>query len=349
MKKFIVALFFLFLSAFAFSGYRYLEKETFQNTASSSNVPKQFEIKEGEGSKVVAQKLQDAQLIKNKYFFYYYVWKTNSGNKMQVGIYEMSSNMTIGQMMSKFTNGEIVPQIIKLTIPEGFTNKKIVARLREKKPELADEFEKMVSCQCINQTDCPCDVFSKEFIFLQQLPKGVDMEGYLFPDTYFIEKDDTAEILVRKFLNNFNKKINSELANEINSQGKTLYQIVTMASLIEKEAKTDQDRKLVSGVFWKRISDEIPLQSCATLAYITGIDKDQYSLDDTQLDSPYNTYLHPGLPVGPVANPGLATLTAAIYPQESEYYFFLTDPQTKEMIYSKTGEQHNENKVKHGL
>lgn len=330
-------------------GYQYLEKQSFRGAVSGSNVSQQFEIKEGDGSKEIGEKLAKAGLVKNKYYFYYYVWKTKTSGKVQAGLYELAPNMTIGEMVEKFTQGDIVQQIVKITIPEGFTNKKIIARLREKKPELADEFENLVSCQCLNQPACACDKFTQDYPFLQEVPNGVDLEGYLFPDTYFIEKDDTAESLVRKFLNNFSKKISGNLVEEINKQDKSLYQIVSMASLIEKEAKNETDMKIVSGIFWKRIQDSMPLQSCATLAYITGVDKEQYDGNDIAIQSPYNTYLNPGLPVGPVSNPGIATITAAIFPQATDYYFFLTDPKTKEMVYSKTGQEHAENKAKHGL
>lgn len=347
MKKVIFV--FIILALIAFSGYRYIEREANQGTAGSSNIIQQFEVKEGEGSTEVGINLEKAGLIKDKYIFYYYVWKTGTDSKIQIGIYELSPDMTMGEMVSKFTKGEIVPQIIKLTIPEGFTNKKIIERLRDKKPELADDFEELVSCRCLGEETCACDKFSRGYVFLQEIPKGTDMEGFLFPDTYHIEKEDTAETLASKMLNNFKKKMGQDIIEEINRQEKSIHEIITMASIIEKEAKTDQDRRIVSGIFWKRIEDEHPLQSCATLAYITGEDKKQYSLADTQIDSPYNTYLVKGLPLGPVANPGMASILAALHPENTDYYYFLTDPATGEMVYSKTAEEHAENKQKHGL
>jgi UPF0755 protein len=175
------------------------------------------------------------------------------------------------------------------------------------------------------------------------------MEGYLFPDTYFIEKDDTAEIMLEKFLNNFSRHISSEDLEQIEKTGRNIFEIVTMASIIEREVQTDEDRRIVSGIFWKRIADGHPLQSCATLAYFLGIDKPQFSYEDTQIESPYNTYLNVGLPPGPIANPGEASIKAAIYPQENDYYYFLSDMSSGEIIYSKTLEEHNANKIKYGL
>ena len=122
-----------------------------------------------------------------------------------------------------------------------------------------------------------------------------------------------------------------------------------MASIIEREVKTDMDRKIVSGLFWNRIANGTPLQSCATLAYFMKIDKPQFSYEDTQVESPYNTYTNAGLPPGPISNPGKASIKAAIYPQETDYYYFLSDSETGEIIYSKTLEEHNQNKIEHGL
>lgn len=343
--------FFIFLAALlglVLGVYLWVDQQSQKSVFSESNLTTQFEIKDGVSKWDIGDQLAQQNLIKNKYYFYYFVWK-NKANKMQAGVYEIAPNQTIGQMVEKFSKGEIVIKTAKLTIPEGFTNKKIIARLRESRPLLADEFESIVSCQCINLPECQCDRFSEKYSFLKEIPKNVDMEGFLFPDTYNIEKEDTGATLVSKFLNNFEKKITLEMETAIKEQKKSLYQIITMASLIEKEAQKDEDKKIVAGVFWQRIKDQHPLQSCATLAYITGQDKEQFSLDDTKIESPYNTYLNAGLPVGPVSNPGLSSINAAIYPTDTDFYFFLTDPETKEMIYSKTGTEHEENKGKHGL
>ena len=119
-----------------------------------------------------------------------------------------------------------------------------------------------------------------------------------------------------------------------------------MASLIEKEAATDKDRKLISGIFYKRLAFGQALQSCATINYILGVHKRQLSFDETRTPSPYNTYLHPGLPPGPICNPGLTAIEAAIWPEDSEYWYFLATPDGQ-TIYSKTKEEHDLNKVKY--
>ncbi|MDP2736501.1 MAG: endolytic transglycosylase MltG, partial [bacterium] len=134
---------------------------------------------------------------------------------------------------------------------------------------------------------------------------------------------------------------------EIKKQNKTIFEIVTMASIIEKEVRSTDDMKIVSGIFWNRIKNGQGLESCATLAYILGVNKPQYSVEDTKIDSPYNTYKYRGLPPGPIANPGFNAINAAVYPENTNYNYFLSDPETGKTIFSKILDEHNANKYKY--
>jgi UPF0755 protein len=185
--------------------------------------------------------------------------------------------------------------------------------------------------------------------FLADIPQGKTLEGYLFPDTYFFLKNAASEDIIKKMLDNFGEKLTPDLRTEIENQKKSIYDVITMASIIEGEVKSENDRQIVSGIFWKRVNDNRTLQSCATLAFILGENKKQYTFLDTRVDSPYNTYLNKGLPPGPINNPGLDSIKAAIYPETTDYNYFLTDPKTGQTIFSKTIEEHNANKAKYGL
>ena len=189
--------------------------------------------------------------------------------------------------------------------------------------------------------------FSQEFNFLKDKPKDLGLEGYLFPDTYEIVKGENAEEFIKIMLQNFDKKLTDDLEQEIKNKNKSIFEIITMASLLEKEVKTHEDKRIVAGIFWKRIETRIPLQSCATIAYIKGENQWQYSYEDTRIKSPYNTYLNLGLPLGPISNPGIDSIEAAIYPKETEYNYFLTNPKTGKTIFSKTYKEHNINKEKY--
>ena len=189
--------------------------------------------------------------------------------------------------------------------------------------------------------------YSADYSFLSSAPASASLEGYLFPDTYRVYQDASLDDIVQKMLANFAAKLDSGLQAEVAKQGKTVNQIVTMASIIEKEVSASTDRGVVSGIFWRRIKIGQPLESCATLAYVLGEYKAQYSQADTMVESPYNTYRHYGLTPGPISNPGLASLQAAIYPVSSNYNYFLTRPDTGETVYGRTFNEHLQNKAKY--
>ncbi len=205
----------------------------------------------------------------------------------------------------------------------------------------------------------PQDVFIEatlqeyDYEFLADKPEGHSLEGYLFPDTYRIFADSSPEDLIKRMLDNFDRKLNSDLRAEIESQGKTIFEVVNLAALVEKEAPIDyntgdnEDAKIVAGVFLNRLKGGQALQACASLAFILGEIKPIYSEADTKVDSPYNTYLNRGLPYGPIANPGILAIEAAIYPTETNYNYFLTPIGTKDMIYSVSYQEHLRNRDKY--
>ena len=187
------------------------------------------------------------------------------------------------------------------------------------------------------------------FPLLATLPKGASLEGYLFPDTYYFAKEATPEGIIKKILNNTEARLTDDLRTAIKDQKKSQFEIMTMASIVEAEVRVARERPIVSGIFWKRLAEGIRLQSDATLDYILGTEAVKHSLEETRIDSPYNTYAKDGLPPGPIGNPGLSSIKAAIFPEQTEYFYFLNDAQTGETVFSKTFEEHVANKAKHGL
>ena len=189
--------------------------------------------------------------------------------------------------------------------------------------------------------------YAATYDFLADAPKNATLEGYIFPDTYRVYASSTLDEVLAKPLNNFSAKLTPTMRMDIQKQGKSVYEILTMASILEKEVKTPSDLKIVSGIFWQRIKNGQPLQSCATLAYVLGVNKPQYSDADTQANSLYNTYKYRGLPPGPISNPGLEAIMAAIYPTASAYNYFLSRPDTGATIFSQTYSEHLKNKAKY--
>ena len=347
MKKVVLILigFLVFLGVYA-----KINKEAYKRIVDkNNNILQEFVITKGDGSTQVGENLVKAGLIKNKYYFWYYVWRTKTDSKLQAGKYELAKNMTIPEMVEKFAKGKVKSEMVKLTVPEGFTNDKIIKLLEEKKPKLVPEFESLIKCQCLNKPECACDRFSEKYDFIKDIPLGLDLEGYLFPDTYFIAEKDTGATLLSKFLNNFDEKVGGDLRREIKNQNKTLHQIITMASIVEREAKEDKDRPIIAGIFWNRFNINHPLQSDATLAYILKTDKVKYYQKEIETNSPYNTYKNSGLPPGPICNPGQESIIATIHPQKTDYFYFLNDAKTGETFFAKTLEEHGKNRREHGL
>ncbi|HCP08330.1 MAG TPA: endolytic transglycosylase MltG [Candidatus Moranbacteria bacterium] len=317
-------------------GIFYLRYQAYSSRGSAGE--KIFEISKGEGNIAIAEKLKNEGLISSKIYFYYYVKANRAQNKFLPGKYSLNGNMTIPEIVLTMTREEnILPGYAKVTFPEGWTAKQMSERLSANGLD-GDGFLKIAQGP------------SSDIIAGYDFLKGEkNLEGYLFPDTYFFGKDLSAEGIVKKMLDNFDRKISAETRNKIKGQGKTIKEIMTMASIVEMEVRSEEDRVLVSGLYWNRIKVGQPLQSDITLTYILGVNKKQYSFEDTRTPSPYNTYLHKGLPPGPIGNPGLSAINAAINPKDSPYNYYLSDPETGKTIFSKTFEEHVANKAKYGL
>lgn len=334
MKKIILVL--VFIAALVVGAVFYFRYQVYFSHGSYQQ-SKMFEIVKGDGNATVGKNLQASGLISGKWYFYYYVRTHGFLNKIMPGEYQLNGNMTIPEIAVTITQEK--KSFIKITFPEGWTAKQMGDRLTANGLD-GENFLKL--------TKTP-EIFKEKYGILADIPKGGTLEGYLFPDTYFFSKDATAEGIINKMMDNFDQKLSSDLRQEIKNQNKTINEIMTMASIVEMEVKTDEDRALVSGIYWSRIKSGQRLQSDITIAYVLGEKKKQYSFDDTRIVSPYNTYLNLGLPPGPIDNPGISAIKAAIYPKLSGYVYYLSDPNTGQTIFSKTIDEHNANKVKYGL
>lgn len=184
----------------------------------------------------------------------------------------------------------------------------------------------------------------QQFEFLKNLPANASLEGYLFPDTYRVWKDQLPLGFVLKQLQEFNKQTDGYIA-EAAKQGRTLGDVVTLASIVEKEGRTLDEKKIIAGIFLNRLKLGMRLQSDATVNYVTNAGRARPSLADLEVNSLYNTYKHDGLPPGPICNPGKDSLEAALHPTSSDYYYYLHDDSGK-VYYAKTIEEHKANRIK---
>ncbi len=291
---------------------------------------KLFSVSNGEDVFVIAKNLEQQELIKNHLFFEIAVTLKGGLNRLQTGNYYLSQTMSPLVIAAKIMNGDVAKKT--LIIPEGWTIKDINDYLKAENLIKDNEFFDALSKD-----------YSIDFSFLKDKPDGLNLEGYLFPDTYYLKITDGSEVLIRKMLGNLDQKLNPDLRSEINRQNKTIFEIINMASLLEKEVLSTADKKIVAGILWKRIELDMLLNIDASLVY--GLDK-KISGADTKIDFPYNTYKHKGLPPGPISNPGLDSILAAIYPETSPYLYYLSAP-NNETIFSKTLEEHNRAVIKY--
>lgn len=298
-------------------------------------------IAAGTSTADILQNLKSKKLIDSTLAVKIYLFR-HKDLKIQAGEYEFAPNTSTRQLITHLSTGKSLSNEVSILFREGLTIKEMQAELTRHRYLIDNSFVQLAQTHV---KDLPESI--KQISIVKDLPQNADLEGYLFPDTYRLYKDFTAEDLVIKMLANFDAKINPALRIEIANSKHSLKEIITMASLLEKEVRTEKDMKIVSGIFWDRIEVGQALQSCASLAYILGVNKVQYSYEDTQIESPYNTYQHPGLPPTPIGNPGLRAIQAAISPTKTNYNYFLSRPDTGETVFSETLDQHNEAKAKY--
>ena len=337
MKKILKYAFLILLFILLFS---YLNYKSAINKSFAEGEDKIFIISKGEALKTISANLKKENLIISKDYFEIYAQLSELDNKMQAGEYLLNSSMSIKDIAKRLSEGLSLSQEKTIKIIEGWDIGDIEAYLQK---EIKSEgFYDLKNKKLHDYSGS-----LPEDSFLSSVPSDIFLEGYFFPDTYRIFNDASLDDVVLKVLNNFNEKLSLEMLEDIKKQGKSLHEIITMASLIEKEVRSEKDMKIVSGIFWNRIEVRQALESCATLAYILGEDKKQYTYEDTEIKSSYNTYKNPGLPPGPISNPGLNAIKAAIYPEKTDYYYFLSRFDNGETVFSKTYDEHLRNKAKY--
>lgn len=262
-------------------------------------------IEKGTGLAEISGQLEKEGLIRSRYGFALYARAFNKSKKIKYGKYLFNEPVSVFALASRLTKGEFGFKPVKITVVEGLTIKEIA--------ELFGDFE---------------NFDKKEF-----LEKTAGLEGYLFPDTYLFLPSAETEQIIGTMRDNFKKKA-----------GNVGEDIIIMASLIEKEVPDSGDRKIVSGILWKRLELGMALQVDAVFPYITG--RQKVLLDDLKINSPYNTYLYKGLPPGPITNPGLDAIEAARNPKESPYLYYLSGNNSK-TYFAKTFAEHLKNKEKY--
>lgn len=312
---------------------------------SGSGITKSFTIESGEGVHAISRNLKQAGLIDNSFIFETYLWWKKAGTRILAGEHTIKDTWSIRQLTNYLISGNALTNEAQIKIIEGWDLYDLADYFAKNNFASKEDFYELVGNPGqYDNNDLPD--WSKDYAFLKEKPSGVSIEGYLFPDTYRVFKDSKAEDIIKKMLDNFGTKVNDKLLAEIKSQGKSLYDVLTLASIVEKEAQTATDKKTVAGVYTNRLKIGMALQADPTVNYITGKQTDRPSLDDLKVDSLYNTYKYPGLPPGPICNPGLDSILAAIYPEKNSYFYFINTPEG-DMVFAKTLEEHAANRAKY--
>jgi UPF0755 protein len=292
---------------------------------------KSFLIEPGRSAQVVALNLQEQGLIKNALLFRLTAKFKGAEKNLVSGEHQLSAGSGVLAIISQLQNKDNLSSELTITIPEGWRMYQIAEHLENKGIATIAEF---------NQT-AKIENWREQYDFLAD--KSIkSLEGYLFPDTYRIFSDAKPDDVIKRMLDNFSLKLDDKLQSDIVKSGKSLHEIIILASIIEHEAKFDTDRYLVAGVFYNRLEIGMALQSCATINYLTNKNAARVSGEDLEIDSPYNTYKNRGLPPGPIANPGLESIKSAIYPQSGNYFYFLNDSSGK-AYFAETYEKHQAN------
>lgn len=340
MKKLLILLILLALFVFFAFFYYYNSAVNYGSKIQAGDL--MFSVAAGDSVETIAKNLKSQGLIKSSFFFKFYVWQSDKEAELKAGEYILNQALSIMEIVNVITNGQSISRELEIKIIEGWKITEIDKYLSEQRDVDISNFAALTKKTISNW---PFE-FTKP-AFFDEVPSDIDLEGYLFPDTYRIFKDATAGDIVKKMLDNFDNKFNQELRDEIKLKGKSINEIVTMASIIEKEVNNEKDRPKVAGIFYKRLAIGMRLEVDSTVNYITGKNDPSAEYKDLEIDSPYNTYKYYGLPPGPISSPGLSAIKAAIYPEESEYLFYLNRQDTGETIFSKNFDEHIRNKNKY--
>ncbi len=293
-----------------------------------------IDIAPGASVKEVAAQLEEADLISSPTWFRFYGRATGRARRIQAGQVEIVPGTDAAGIFLLLSSAGVAEK--EVTIIEGWTLKDIDAMLVEE--EIAAEGEAVA---------LGLDPGLRQaYPFLVEIPEGLDIEGYLFPDTYRVFADATTTEVLSKVLDEFEDRVADRRAEEIAASGRSLFEVVTIASILEREVRHPDDMKMVSDIIRRRLELGMALQMDSTVNYLTGKKTPGISLADREIDSPYNTYKYPGLPAGPICNPGEAAIDAALDPKPNPYLFFLTTPDG-EVVYARTNDEHAANKAKY--
>jgi UPF0755 protein len=275
-----------------------------------SNMTCVVTIKKGATLREIGNMLQGEGLITNSSFFVFYAQLTGTEKQIEAGSYRLSNSLSMKEILDRIVGGDVL--LYRVVIPEGYTTDQIGKLLVSKKIVTGDDWQKALATE------------SFAYPFLKDAPAGPKrLDGFLFPATYDLMSIFTPQEIMDLMLNRFNTAFTPDLQARAQEQHLSVRQVIILASIVEREAKLDSERPVIASVFLNRLQIGMRLESDATVQYALGTPKAKLTDQDVRILSPYNTYLHAGLPPGPISNPGLASIRAVLYPAKTNYLFFM--------------------------
>jgi len=309
-----------------------------EQPAGSDDVLITFVVEPGETAAEIAARLKQEGLISDAELFRRYAQYHRLDAGIEVGEFTLRRTMTIPEIAQALQQGQRPEQV--LTVQEGLRLEQTAAVVAAQTSIPQDEFLALVTTGW-RELDFT-------FEFLVDLPPTTTLEGFLFPETYRLPEDGTAVDLLGRMLETFEARVTPDVRAAAAGRGLSVYELVTLASVVEREAVLDEERPLIAGVYYNRLETGWFLGACPTVQYALGASDNwwpQFTLESTGLDSPYNTYRNLGLPPGPICSPGLASIQASAYPADTDNYFFLVDCTKNDgsHLFAVTEEEHNSN------
>lgn len=293
-----------------------------------------YSVKSGSTLTSVANDLAEKEVIKKASVL---TWLARLEGKSTIFAAEYSFNpgMTVRELYTALVTGDSLSDETQVTVIEGLYLDEVAQAFDDAGLIDHDVFMTAATSGLAR--------FETQFSFLQDLPEGASLEGYLFPDTYRFFKDADVDDVLIKMLTAFQKNFTQEMIDATYASGKTIHEAVTLASIVQAEVRTEDQMNTVAGIFQNRLDQGMALQTDASINYLTRSGRDRSTFQDLEIESPYNTYKYAGLPPGPIGHPGAQALQAAVYPESTEYFFFLTDKAGR-VYYGKTLAEHNNNR-----
>ena len=327
---FVVLILILSLGIAITSGINYFNKSLGPMSLTDNN-DIFIEVLSGSSTDKIAELLQENELIHNSFIFKYKVREMGVGSSLKAGKYTLKKSMDVVEIIDRLTQGVKSDNTVRFTIPEGYELDQVARKLSDEGFVDYHRFLELTD----NKTK-----FEEDFVFLKELDDGQSLEGFLYPSTYEIFSTSTEEQIIEKMLAEFEKIYESDIKPKLDEFGFTLNEAVTLASIVEREGKLDNERPIMSGVFHNRLGIGMKLESCATVQYILGERKENLTIAETQTPSPYNTYINQGLPPAPIASPGKVSLVSAVNPADVDYLFFVLTGSDGSHTFTKTYGEH---------